>query len=259
MDSLLGGLSDSTQAVHDFLAGLGNIRNPRRTPVLADLEYEFGLITDSTQSLAQRQNILAAQMYQRNGRGSAPTLQAQLNVAGFSQCLAYQNDPAVDPRPFLAVTFAMCAGLASGAGNSYAGYYTGGSSPPYAAFAGAYGFCELVVNGAQFQNNPQYISCGYFPASVGYVQCQTPTMYTYNYAGGYFYQKQVSIPWAAPADSWAWPLVFFVAGSATRDGNGYITALTPAQVPASQVPALKRIILKYKPLHTWCVLAYNAV
>jgi hypothetical protein len=254
MDAVHGGVSDSGQAVHDFLAQLADIRNPYRTSILSDLEYEFGLASDPTKAIAQRQAVLAAQMYSRGGKGRPAVLQAQLNAAGFGQCIVYPNDPAVDPRPFLTGVFQIYA-----AGNrAYAGYYLSGP-PLYLAFAGQFSFCTLIVNGDQYQNNPQYVCAGYYPGSAGYVQCETPTTFTRNYCGAYFFQGKNPIPWGAPASPGKWPLVFFVAASATKDGNGYITALTPANIPAASVAEVKRIILKYKPMHSWCVLAFNAV
>jgi hypothetical protein len=51
-----------------------------------------------------------------------------------------------------------------------------------------------------------------------------------------------------------WPLFFFIGDSVTRDEYGNITNIEPINVPDGRRQALKQLILKYKPLHSWCLL-----
>ena len=54
-------------------------------------------------------------------------------------------------------------------------------------------------------------------------------------------------------------MVVFVGGNDTRDGSGFLTAIAAANVPAEQQPQFERIILKYKPMHSWAGLVINYV
>lgn len=56
-----------------------------------------------------------------------------------------------------------------------------------------------------------------------------------------------------PSDSGYWPLVFFVGGEATRDVvTGEITAIDPLTVALSRRDEFVSIIMRYKPIYTWC-------
>lgn len=62
-------------------------------------------------------------------------------------------------------------------------------------------------------------------------------------------------PLPGSGNSEYWPLIFFVGGAATRDPvTGALTAIAPATVKASRRDELVNLIVKYKPLHTWCGL-----
>lgn len=51
-----------------------------------------------------------------------------------------------------------------------------------------------------------------------------------------------------------WNLVFFVGGTATRDGLGHITDIAFVFININRVVEFKKIILKYKPTHSWAGL-----
>ena len=52
--------------------------------------------------------------------------------------------------------------------------------------------------------------------------------------------------------------VFFCGGDDTRDAvSGKLLSIQAATVPAERENELKRLILKYKPMHTWCGLIIN--
>lgn len=59
---------------------------------------------------------------------------------------------------------------------------------------------------------------------------------------------------SVPTDSGYWPLVFFVGGAATYNGDGSIAYISIASIPVARRDEIKRLILKYKPMHSWCGL-----
>jgi hypothetical protein len=50
-----------------------------------------------------------------------------------------------------------------------------------------------------------------------------------------------------------WNYTFFIGGNATRDADGRITAIAPVVLSSDDRIALAKIVLKHKPLHSWCV------
>jgi hypothetical protein len=56
-----------------------------------------------------------------------------------------------------------------------------------------------------------------------------------------------------PSDEGYWPLIFFICGGVVTS-DGHITDIIPASVPGSRADELVRLIVKYKPLHTWAVI-----
>ena len=65
------------------------------------------------------------------------------------------------------------------------------------------------------------------------------------------------VEYSAPSEPWAWPLIFFIAESVTRDENGYIVAVVNGTIPLSLRHTLVEIIMQWKPMHTWCALMCN--
>lgn len=60
--------------------------------------------------------------------------------------------------------------------------------------------------------------------------------------------------WIIPTDPGYWPLIFFIGKSVTRDEYGNITNIEVIDVPDGRRQAMKQIILRFKPLHSWCLL-----
>lgn len=61
-----------------------------------------------------------------------------------------------------------------------------------------------------------------------------------------------------PVDDGYWPLIFFIGGGeVTRNYLGEIVAVSRAVVPSHRKRELVRLIVKYKPLITWCGLMIN--
>lgn len=65
---------------------------------------------------------------------------------------------------------------------------------------------------------------------------------------------------SVPASSDYWHLIFFIGGDVTRDPvTDEITSVAPAEVPEARADELVRLIVKYKPLHSWCGLIVEFV
>jgi hypothetical protein len=54
-----------------------------------------------------------------------------------------------------------------------------------------------------------------------------------------------------PENQAYWPLIFFVGGQATRDQDGKIVTINNAYIPVSRSDEFLRLVVKYKPLHSW--------
>jgi hypothetical protein len=114
---------------------------------------------------------------------------------------------------------------------------------------------QLVVNGQQYQNAGAVLGCG-----AG-IWCHPiyPGIYNNNECGSYVYAIQLLAQFGPPQDAGRFGLVFFVGGNATYDAAGRILTITNCNVPTARVQELATLILRYKPLHTWCALLMNSV
>ena len=66
--------------------------------------------------------------------------------------------------------------------------------------------------------------------------------------------------YAIPEDAGYWPLFFFVGGESLRnETTGALEQIALGSIPVARRDEFKRIILKYKPLHTWCGLTLQFV
>lgn len=229
LDQLLDGLASNIEVLRVFLASLADMRNPLLTPILEDLEREYGFLSDDRLSEETRRQRLNAFVYRGQSTGSEDSLEDALQAAGFD-VFVYQNDPAVDPEPFLDQDFQMVAG----GGNAFAG-----RSDAFASRIGG----ELLVNGDIFSTTPLYLPvAGNLYAGDG----QT--------AGEFDQMLITQFEFEIPSDPDAWPFVFFVGGAVTRDMSGAITDIESAEIPNARQEEFKRTILRYKPLFTWAAL-----
>jgi hypothetical protein len=228
-DKLYEGIAANWDTIYDFLSSLDCVRDPHCTPFLADLEFEYGVLTNLSLTEDQRRNQLSPLVFNRDSSGSRDSLQNALNDAGFD-VQVHENSPAVDPAIFLDQQFNMVAdGGAAFAGNQD-------------AFAGRVGG-ELLVNGDIFKTTKVYdVNAGNLYAGDG------------GTAGEYTDLLKEKVEYEIPTDESDWPFVFFVGGDATRDGSGALTAIESAEIPSEQESDFKRIILKYKPIHSWAGL-----
>lgn len=132
-DNLLEGMAANSELVRKDIQTLANIRNPRNTPNLSDLEREYGITPDESLTEAERRERLESKIVFRNITGAADELQDRLQTAGFD-LQVHSNDPAADPELLLNRNFQMVAG----GSNAFAG------NP--GAFAGRAGG-EIIANG----------------------------------------------------------------------------------------------------------------
>lgn len=235
-DLLLEGISENSEVTYQVLKQLAYIRNPDLTPVLSDLELEYGIIPTVNATESERRSRLKAFIYRRATSGAWDLLQSKLREAGFDDVYVHPNDPAVDPNIFLAQAFNMtCGDLLPGGNDAQCG-------EPEAICAQVGG--ELLVNGDLFVSVPNYVNlCGEPLATCdATVQCGD--------FDGYKSQLQ-DITYQVPTDSGYWPLMFFVGGPATRDGNGYLTEIEFYTLPQERRLEFRRTILRFKPMHAW--------
>lgn len=235
-DLLLEGKALTFEETRSFLECLAHIRNPNLTPILSDLEKEFGILTNNNLSEEIRRTRLAAQVFFIDSNGSEYDLQKQLRDAGFD-VYVYQNNPAIDPAIFLDQSFQMVAD----GGNAFAGRAD--------AYAGKVGG-ELLVNGDIFTQTAAYL-----------MQADGDNAFAGNgdaVAGRFDEFIQEKIEYSIPTNPEQWPLVFFVGGEATRDpGTGELTDIELAEVDLTREEEFKRTILKFKPIHSWAGLIIN--
>lgn len=240
LDLLLEGMADNYEVVRTFLSTLSDIRNPLRTPVLSDLEREYGVTTDLSLSEVSRRLRLASVAFSLDGNGSIPVpgevwesgdddIQTALVDAGFD-VQVHSNDPAVDPMLFLDGTFQMVAGGDTG--------FAGNEGAFISQTVG-----ELLVNGAVISTEKTFDSL-------------SGAMFSGDGFSGSFVTTQLSEKiYTVPADSSTWPMIFFVGGDATRDpGTGALTVIEFVEVDAAREAEFKSLILKYMPMHAWAAL-----
>ena len=242
LDHLYDGMAENVEYIVSQLSILSDIRDPSTTPILSDLEREYGISTNTNLTESQRRESLAALVFQGENNGSKDDLQSVLQAAGFD-VQVHENSPAVDPDNFLNNIFLMVAD----GDNAYAGFYP--TIPGvYTSIAGKTGG-SLLVNGATYIQRPDYISV----ANGDY-------MYAGNgnaYAGKYEDLTQTLVIYPIPDDPNSWPFFFFVGGDATRNVSGELTDIEFVNIPTERREEFERLILKYKPIHTWAGLMVN--
>jgi len=97
---MLIGAADNHQIMRDFLRTMAFLRDPQNTPILSDLEKEYGLRTDTGLTEQERRDKLDAIVYAPASSGAADYLQDQLHAAGFTDLYVYRNDKSNDPGMF---------------------------------------------------------------------------------------------------------------------------------------------------------------
>jgi hypothetical protein len=238
LDNLLNAIADNQQQAYDRLSKLAKLRDPAETELLSDLEREYGILSNENLSEAQRRLALAGIKYAKPGFG-ADDLQQKLRAAGFENLFVYQNDPTIDPDLFMTTTPMCCVG----GDNAYIeeptaliGYITPGGG-------------ELIVRKIFPQVRPLYLS------QVGgdFAYVAEPRMVV----GYYLESEEIHTVFEDPGDPDRWRFIFYVGGEVSDWTNPPI--YERAQIPMALKPLLISLILKYKPIHTWCLLVVDYV
>lgn len=242
LDLLFDGMADNVEVVTDFLQCLPCVRNPQKTPILSDLEREYGKKTDDRLTEQERRDSLSALIHQGDNNGSKDDLQNALNAAGFG-VQVHENSPAVDPDIFLNnVPFMVADG-----DNAYAGFFP--TTPGvYTSIAGKTGGL-LLVNGKIFLQVRLYTTV----AGLLYMVAGNDDAHS----GHYEELVQELFTYEIPNDPASWPFFFFVGGDATRNVSGELTAIDVVDIDVKRQGEFESLILKFKPIHTWAGLMVN--
>jgi hypothetical protein len=194
MDRLFDAIGgDIPEAVRVELGKLAFIRDPRKTNVLTDLEYECGIITTDSISEDERREYCAAVKYARPGHGADIDLESRLRNAGFD-VRVYRNDPVIDPSVYASRDFAACCGNE----NSCCGNET--------AFIGRF-TSELIINGDSYTLETVFEAC-----------CGNENTCCGNelaVCGIYTQERVLVAEYTLPDGSDTWRYVFFIGGEAT--------------------------------------------
>lgn len=232
-DLLLDGIAENSDETQTFLASLADLRNPQKTTLLNDLEKEYGIIADDKLTEQERRDRLSSTKSATAGDGTAEYLEDKLRSFGFD-VYVYNNDPPVDPDIFSYEGY-----LAYSDGNTA---YCGHESAVCGGIAG-----ELIVNGDILIQKPLYLVrsgkedslSGKDKALCGYFEEMSQKLFGY----------------IVPDNPGYWPMVFFVGGIATRDPvTNELVNINIVFLDEEKRDEIVRLIIKYKPLHSWCVL-----
>ena len=234
-DRLLHGMTDEAENVFTRGKLLAFIREPLFTPVLSDLEKEYGVATNQNITEDARRNILHSIVYAKRSTGTAQYLQERLQEAGFD-LVVQENSPPVDPVLLITTFYKMYAN----GSNAYAGYIPLGG-PPSTAIAGWNTQGEWIVNGPIYTQSIAYSMQASGPFAYAGNSLAISGYFTSMNRDPYIYPSVIEEPY--------WPLVFFVAKAFPNWPT--LTDIEPGQVLAAQRDELRRIILKYKPLGIW--------
>jgi len=95
----LVGVGANHTPVYEYTKQLALIREPKETPILSDLEKEYGLLVNASLTEQERRDYLHGVAYAPRSTGAWEYLQSQLQAAGFN-VQVHVNSPAVDPTIF---------------------------------------------------------------------------------------------------------------------------------------------------------------
>lgn len=247
LDQQLDGVTDTLEATRAVVDSLGDIRNPKKTPVFTDLERNYGISPNENVSLSVRIARLAQKVYQGEKVNSEEDLQSDLDAAGFD-LQVHKNDPPVDPATFLTKSFQITAG----SDKAFAGYHEGG---PILAFAASIGG-ELLVNTPIFTQAPAIeMQAGGAFGFAGF----TSDGINFESTAGYFTQlRKTFLTYDIPTDPIYWGLVFYVGGDAIRDPvTNALLSIESGLVDSNRRNDLTSLILSDKWQATYCGLIIN--
>lgn len=95
-DRLIDAIGEVKNTIREYLKSIAQVRNPNLTPILSDLEREYGITPVGSLTEAERRSILAGYVYAKVGSGK-DDLEARLHAAGFTDLFVHHNDPLVNP------------------------------------------------------------------------------------------------------------------------------------------------------------------
>lgn len=234
-EKVLFGLADSFDVVRLKLTGLAYIRNAKLTPVLDDLEKDYGLPFNSNLTKSERRAALDSRINAVDNTGSRQELGAALQRAGFP-VFVYSNSPAIDPSRLQDEYITIAGGEAAFAGEP-------------SAVAGAF-LAELVVNGNILVVTDVFllVSGGTTafagePEAIAEIESVIEADYLYT----------------IPSNPDLWPFIFFVGGDADFAVDGSIIRIGSVDIDINRREEFLEIILKYKPVFTWGLLKINFI
>lgn len=237
LDALFDGLADSLDADYEYLADLARLRNPLLTPILDDLENEYGLSPNASLTEETRRARLLAAKTARSSDGTLEFLQDTLQLAGFNVTV-YANYPPVNPALFVtfdpSVIFGNEDALFNGTG---------------ALFGGARGY--LLVNGPVYENQQlvEYES----PADPGY----WPLVFFIGGAATRTDEYVVSAAICGNASAICGTTA--AVASPPEPNSGAITQIETVEIPISRKEEFNRLIVKFKPMFSWAGVVVNFV
>lgn len=109
-DKLLDGMAANIEIMREAGDSLAFIRDPQLTPVLDDLEKEFGLAFDPSLTDQERRNRALSAKTANKGDGTDTFLQTKLQESGFD-LQVHSNDPPIDPDLILDNGFTAYCGF----------------------------------------------------------------------------------------------------------------------------------------------------
>ena len=232
-DKLLNGIADNSQAMYEVLKQLAILRDPYKTPILDDMEKEYGVTPHVMDTETLRRERLSALMFRKAQIPTVETLQEKLRESGFADVYVYENSAPLDPADLLRAGFNMTCGDGLECGEPQ-------------AFCSQFGG-EIIVNGDLYVMLPDYVNlCG--EAGV----CCDATIQAGD--SQTFGENLIEVTYQIPTDPGFWRNFFIVSGEVLTDAFGVPTTYKFISIPRSRRLEFRRLILKLKPLHSWGIL-----
>jgi hypothetical protein len=163
--------------------------------------------------------------------------------------------PSMPPRQWTALAWSGTALLAvgfDGACASTDGILWEEQLGGVLAFCGTHGGGVYIVNGDVVTQASGYLGCGNAEALCGFIPSGGGDSTAV--CGRYITLVYTLDVIPSPTDPSTWPLVFFIAASATEDAEGYITDLELIDVPANQRATIVELVMRWKPAASWAAL-----
>lgn len=88
-DKLLDGISENSEVIYESMKELAYIRDPLRTPILSDLEKEYGVFSAESDTEEERRQFLFGWKKRGRQKATAQELQERLRDSGFTDIFVY--------------------------------------------------------------------------------------------------------------------------------------------------------------------------